>query len=244
MRLSQDKVNAIIKAISDALGDDVTIRLFGSQLDHAVEGGDVDLYVEHKPNKEFFYFELLDKLGEITGTKVDLILHETGKKPPIFSKIAIASCVPLYGCEQTPEAGLEAMLADGRREIRDSLLALIGKHIERAKVCLTTHLDDRNYDSIYAIQIQDAMKYMVSLFRSEMALHGVFVRQVDIEGRLQWMKQHGVITDVSKWHFFIETMKEFNCYDGDLKIVRDALELIEDAFNKIKAPIEKDRNIE
>lgn len=235
MRLSKDKIDAIIKVIIDALGDDITIRLFGSQLDDAVNGGDVDLYVEHKTSKEFFYFELLGMLGEITGTEVDLILHERGKQPPIFSKIAIASCIPLYGCEQTPKAGVEAMLAEGRREVRDSLLAQIGENIERAKICLTTQLDDRNYDFIYAIQIQDAMKYMVSFFRSEMALHGVFVRKIDIDGRLQWMAQRGVITDVNKWQFFIQTMEEFDCFEGDQQIVHEAMKLIEDALKGIRS---------
>lgn len=46
MRLSEDQVQTIRRVVAEHAGDDARVRLFGSRLDDAARGGDVDLLVE------------------------------------------------------------------------------------------------------------------------------------------------------------------------------------------------------
>lgn len=51
MRLSPEQVSAIKAAAVAAFGDDAVVRLFGSRVDDARRGGDIDLHVEAAPDK-------------------------------------------------------------------------------------------------------------------------------------------------------------------------------------------------
>lgn len=46
MRLTQTQIAAIREAVAEVAGSDATVRLFGSRLDDAAKGGDVDLMVD------------------------------------------------------------------------------------------------------------------------------------------------------------------------------------------------------
>ena len=46
MRLSPEQAAAIRRVVRETAGDDARVRLFGSRLDDAARGGDVDLLVE------------------------------------------------------------------------------------------------------------------------------------------------------------------------------------------------------
>jgi len=46
MRLSEAQRQAVVQAVAQACGPQARVRLFGSRLDDALRGGDVDLLVE------------------------------------------------------------------------------------------------------------------------------------------------------------------------------------------------------
>ena len=50
MRLSPPQIQAIVAATAELAGPDAQVRLFGSRLDDALHGGDIDLLVDC-PNK-------------------------------------------------------------------------------------------------------------------------------------------------------------------------------------------------
>ena len=50
MRLSPPQIQAIVAVTAELAGPDAQVRLFGSRLDDALQGGDIDLLVEC-PNK-------------------------------------------------------------------------------------------------------------------------------------------------------------------------------------------------
>ncbi len=50
MRLSKSEVAAIKAAATDVFGPNVVVRLFGSRVDDARRGGDIDLHVETDPD--------------------------------------------------------------------------------------------------------------------------------------------------------------------------------------------------
>lgn len=49
MRLSPGQIDAIKAAALTAFGDGAIVRLFGSRIDDARRGGDIDLYVQAAP---------------------------------------------------------------------------------------------------------------------------------------------------------------------------------------------------
>jgi len=80
MRLN-DKMREIIKAeVTNQLGPDAVVRLFGSRVDDTQRGGDIDLLVESKQSLEHriqaeckLAARLFIRLG---GRKVDVIIKD------------------------------------------------------------------------------------------------------------------------------------------------------------------------
>jgi predicted nucleotidyltransferase len=88
MRLDQKTIAIIKTEIARRLGDNVTIRLFGSRADDSQRGGDIDLLIETpQPLPHRIMMEckiaaaLFIKLG---GRKVDVLIKDpTMQKQPI-----------------------------------------------------------------------------------------------------------------------------------------------------------------
>ena len=80
MRLDPKIQKLIKKEVTDHLGSDVIIRLFGSRLDDTQKGGDIDLLIETQytlTNR----FDLESKLAarlytQLGGRKVDVLLMD------------------------------------------------------------------------------------------------------------------------------------------------------------------------
>lgn len=87
MRLTPEQIQTIKSTASTVLGEGVRVTLFGSRLDDAKKGGDVDLYIETaEPDlmrKIHCKVQLQDKLD----MPVDLIVKPLGDRSPI-SQIA------------------------------------------------------------------------------------------------------------------------------------------------------------
>jgi len=83
MRLSSEKVEAIKAAAAEVFGDDAQVWLFGSRVDDARRGGDIDLYIEtglesaaERARLEARYWARLQRiLGE---RKIDIVTHARG----------------------------------------------------------------------------------------------------------------------------------------------------------------------
>lgn len=86
MRLTQVQIDTIRKATSQNFGQDALIWLFGSRVDDAKRGGDVDLYVE-TTHRNTLMSELRCKMA-LEGSldlSVDLVVKEPGKDKPIYN---------------------------------------------------------------------------------------------------------------------------------------------------------------
>jgi predicted nucleotidyltransferase len=83
MRLTQAQIEAIKQAAEQTFGSAANVWLFGSRVDDARRGGDVDLYVElpHMKAEErqrletSFWIRLQRALGE---QKIDIVTHQEG----------------------------------------------------------------------------------------------------------------------------------------------------------------------
>jgi predicted nucleotidyltransferase len=90
MRLTSDQVQAIRNATSSTFGDGATVWLFGSRVDDAKKGGDIDLLVRPESAaadqpfaKKIRMLTLLERsLGE---RKIDLVIEQPGDPRPIVS---------------------------------------------------------------------------------------------------------------------------------------------------------------
>jgi predicted nucleotidyltransferase len=75
MRLTEFEINAIKQSAREVFGSNVQVFLFGSRLDDAKKGGDIDLYVKTEAGNDFkhkikFLVALEQKIGE---QKIDVV---------------------------------------------------------------------------------------------------------------------------------------------------------------------------
>jgi predicted nucleotidyltransferase len=78
MRLSQSDIGAIKSVVAEICGERAVVRLFGSRLDDAAKGGDIDLMVEldeavEHPARLSAWLSV-KVMRAIQGRKVDVIL--------------------------------------------------------------------------------------------------------------------------------------------------------------------------
>lgn len=78
MRLTQTQISAIRAIVLEQAGEEATVRLFGSRLDDAAKGGDVDLLVE-VPHSVADPAPLAARIARrisrtMAGRKVDVVL--------------------------------------------------------------------------------------------------------------------------------------------------------------------------
>jgi len=89
MRLSIDQIKAIRYAASTTFGDDTQVWLFGSRVDDAKKGGDIDLLVRPSPTAEQNFAQkvsMLALLEKLLGErKIDLVIEHPGDNRPIVS---------------------------------------------------------------------------------------------------------------------------------------------------------------
>lgn len=76
MRISQEQASMIRKLVQQSLGEESKAWLFGSRVDDAKRGGDVDLYVETKQACDLSTkLSLMSEIQKYTGfRKVDLLI--------------------------------------------------------------------------------------------------------------------------------------------------------------------------
>lgn len=86
MRLTQDEQWLIKRIVAEIFGDDAELWLFGSRVDDAKRGGDVDLYVVPLSQDDLFMKRVrcLGRLEAVLLYPVDLVVHEAGRDLPIY----------------------------------------------------------------------------------------------------------------------------------------------------------------
>lgn len=95
MRLTPSQQAEIGRRIRQRIHPDARIWLFGSRVDDARRGGDVDLYVESSVAPSLVAEGVCrEELAETLNLHVDLIVHEPDSASPI-SVIARRDGVPL-----------------------------------------------------------------------------------------------------------------------------------------------------
>lgn len=91
MRLAPEEVEAIKAAAREALGETAVVRLFGSRVDDALRGGDVDLHFEiDGPAPDLWLRGQLWAALEraVDNRKVDTVFSVRGTVPRGFERIA------------------------------------------------------------------------------------------------------------------------------------------------------------
>jgi len=97
MRLTPSQIETICTTARQTLGVDATVSLFGSRLDDARKGGDVDLLVEAQQEPGLLERALLkNRLEDLLQLPVDVVTASFDK-PSAFARMARAQSVPLVG---------------------------------------------------------------------------------------------------------------------------------------------------
>lgn len=98
MRLSDREVSAIKAAASEAFGPDATVRLFGSRVDDAARGGDIDLHIEapaevadvdHEVRFRSLVWKTLDE------PQIDVVVAARGSAPRWIDRAALREGIVL-----------------------------------------------------------------------------------------------------------------------------------------------------
>ncbi|MBI5919502.1 MAG: nucleotidyltransferase domain-containing protein [Nitrosomonadales bacterium] len=86
MRITPAQAELAVSAIRTRLGADAAVWLFGSRVDDARRGGDVDLYAETSLPGVLLRETVRTKivLEEIFGRSVDLVVNNHRKERPIY----------------------------------------------------------------------------------------------------------------------------------------------------------------
>ncbi|WP_440682516.1 hypothetical protein [Cysteiniphilum halobium] len=101
MRLSKENALKIKACVHSVFGGDMRVFLFGSRVDDAQRGGDVDLYLLPKKNEEIerAYGRKIDLLVELEKAlgeqKIDIVIAKTGDDKRLIDDIALRDGVEL-----------------------------------------------------------------------------------------------------------------------------------------------------
>ncbi len=83
MRLTEAQQHAIVTESARVFGPCATVRLFGSRVDDALRGGDIDLHIEVEGSVTALldlelnlYARLIRRLGD---RRIDIVLHPRGQ---------------------------------------------------------------------------------------------------------------------------------------------------------------------
>jgi len=96
MRLNAEETANIKRIVAEVFGDDAQLWLFGSRVDDAKRGGDVDLYVVPVQDDDLFMKRVtcLGKLEAALLYPVDLVVADKSASRPI-DRIALKTGVLL-----------------------------------------------------------------------------------------------------------------------------------------------------
>ncbi len=85
MRISQNEMQAAVRVVRKHLGAASAVWLFGSRVDDAQKGGDIDLYVEtDATNVALPVARVRGELADVLGRCVDLVVNNHTRDEPIF----------------------------------------------------------------------------------------------------------------------------------------------------------------
>lgn len=96
MRIDTHQSQTILETSRRFLGEGATVLLFGSRVDDAAKGGDVDLYIETRESPGVWRkAQLLAELERHLGLPVDLVLHAQNEPERPIHRIAKLTGVSL-----------------------------------------------------------------------------------------------------------------------------------------------------
>jgi predicted nucleotidyltransferase len=96
MRLNRAQLETILSSVLEFIGEDSEVRVFGSRLDDARRGGDLDLLlISHTRIPLLVRAELKQALESRLHLPVDILNYSRDTKPTPFQAIALTESRPL-----------------------------------------------------------------------------------------------------------------------------------------------------
>ncbi|MEW6037348.1 MAG: nucleotidyltransferase domain-containing protein [Pseudomonadota bacterium] len=97
MRLSEAQKKEIIRILRGRIGDDAEIFIYGSRLNEAARGGDIDIYIELScPLSALDQAKIQLELETRLGLPVDLLVHFRQHPMTAFHEIAKHQAVKIW----------------------------------------------------------------------------------------------------------------------------------------------------
>lgn len=97
MRLSEAQKKEIVRTLRSRVGDEAEIFIYGSRLNDAARGGDIDLYIElTDPLSALDQAKIQMELETLLGLPVDLLVHSRQRPRTAFHQIAKHHAVKIW----------------------------------------------------------------------------------------------------------------------------------------------------
>ena len=102
MRLTEDQLKIIKRAVFNNFGEESRVYLFGSRVDDTKKGGDIDLFIEAFFSPEELFYRKINMLNELQfklgERKIDVVAFNTltaGNTLPLIVEEALSNGVEL-----------------------------------------------------------------------------------------------------------------------------------------------------
>ncbi len=206
MRIKYTDALAIIKHAQESFGMDSRIYLFGSRLDDAKRGGDIDLYIipEHQNDLYKRKITMLSNLKkEIGEQKIDLVISKDQSR--LIEKVALNEGIEL----KYSKLRLEKIL----NECDKHLLRMNKAH---GDMSLFIPLTSETYTKLSEDEIQDIDQYLYrfsklqdamgqKLFKAIVSLYDYQVDPLPMIDVINRIEKLGIIYSAGDWDSLRET---------------------------------------
>ena len=248
MRITLQEAEHIVRSAHTVFGRDSHVILFGSRVDDAAQGGDIDLYIQTSDHSDLFEKKLryLQMLEEVLGEqKIDVVFNkDTAGR--IVEQEALEKGIPL----NIDQIKLTKYFNEREKHIQrineayEDMREIIPLTVERYKNLTKDQVQDIDQYIFRFSKLQDTMGD--KLFRLVLQRYEETDAPLPFMDILNKLEKYGCISSAKEWAYLRKLRNEIaHQYDDEAEEMTQAInalltqkEIIIDIYAKLKACVQ------